>query len=165
MNKANCRAEYKIYYYLIEVYMCKFPDVFTSLDWTPKWGLFLLQFRVNVSEPICQSFMRISFLSFPAGTSPGFPRILLYPKPFSVCFCPATGVRTQMCPLKAGGLHTVTRPGSSRVWSWVLWLSLLNPWNSETLTRSLSSSLLPPVPECISPLYWVPRVSSSCCLG
>lgn len=86
--------------------MCKFPDVSTSLDWSPKWGLVLLQFRINVSEPICQSFMRISFLSFPPGTSPGFPRILLYPKPCSLCSCPATGVRTQMCPLEAGGPHT-----------------------------------------------------------
>ena len=38
------------------------------------------------------------------------PRILLDPKPCSVCSCPAIGVRTQLCPLEAGGLHTLPDP-------------------------------------------------------
>lgn len=72
-------------------------------------------------------------LQYPPRINPKIPKILLYPKPSSMCSCLANGVRTQMCSFEAEGLHTVPVPGSFRICSWALWLLLLTP-----LTQGLS---------------------------
>lgn len=112
-----------------------------------------------MQEPICQSFMRISFFWLFLQEQVQDSQDTFASKTLFFVFLSSYWSQNSDVPLEAGGPHTdsdLVPPG----WGAEFCDSLLNPWSSvRLLTRSVLSSLLPPVPECISPLYWVPSQS------